>query len=120
MDATTQHKFDGYANDLTTEFHTFRQYTDLLFEGPLEKLKTDAKQLTYVLLWVGRIGLKIFNTWPIKKEEKTLKGFWERLQETIEPRCNFRLARYNLTKIFQHDDENINTFVTRLRIHADK
>ena len=86
MDATTLHKFDWDANDLTTEFHTFRQYTELLFEGPLEKLKTDTKQLTYVLLWVGRIGLKIFNTWPIMKEEKTLKGFWERLQETIEPR----------------------------------
>ena len=118
MDATTMHRFDS--NDLITEYHTFKQYTSLLFDGPLDKLKTDAKQLTYVLIWVGKVGLKIFNTWPIDNEKKTLEGFWKRLQETIEPKCNFRLARYNLLKIYQHDDENIDTFINRLRIHADK
>ena len=119
MDYTMVNRFNWDSDDLITEFHTFQQYTKLLFDGPLEKTKVE-KQLTYVFIWVGRPGLKIYNTWTVADADKTLTNYWKRLQETIEPRCNFRLARYNLPKITQEANENIDTFITRIRLHAGK
>ena len=107
------------AYDLINEFTTFKQYTELLFDGPLDYIKIE-KQLTYVLIWVGHEGLKIYNTWTIDQSKKMLEGYWNRLKETIEPKSNFRIARYNLTKIHQIEGEKIYTYITCLRSHITK
>ena len=90
MDSTVLHSFNWQSDDLPAEFEHFKEYTELLFDGPLEKL-TPQKQLTYVKIWLGREGLKIFKSWNVPTADKSLPAFWKRLGEVIQPRSNFRL-----------------------------
>ena len=119
MDSTVLHSFNWQSDDLPAEFEHFKEYTELLFDGPLEKL-TPQKQLTYVKIWLGREGLKIFKSWNVPTADKSLPAFWKRLGEVIQPRSNFRLARFHLPRIIQNEEENIDAYMSRLRLHVDK
>ena len=52
IDMTNMNRLNWNTRDLITEYITFKQYTELLFDGPLDNIKSE-KQLTYVLIWVG-------------------------------------------------------------------
>ena len=55
---------DWSAAELPVEFANFRQYCDLIFVRPRAD-SAEPKKLIYVLLWVGKEGLRIFNTWQL-------------------------------------------------------
>ena len=79
-----------WSGDLPHELMAFKQYVTLISKGPLSKLKSE-ERMTYVLIWIGEEGLRIYNTW--NNETKTLITFWDHLSEVVEPRSNYRLAR---------------------------
>ena len=83
----------------------------------MSHLKTDEK-MTYVLIWIGEEGLRIYNTW--NNDSKTLTTFWNHLSEVLEPRSNYRLARMQIEKIRQSKDEPIDEFMTKCMLQAKK
>ncbi|XP_068757879.1 uncharacterized protein [Montipora capricornis] len=70
-------------SDLPTAFKSFKQYCQLIFDGPL-------------------------NT----KEDK--------FATYLEPKSNFRTARYQLQGFRQADDESVDSFMARCKIQAQK
>ena len=106
-----------WTGDLPHELTIFKQYTTLIFKGPMSHLKTDEK-MTYVLIWIGEEGLRIYNTW--NNDSKTLAKFWNHLSEVLEPRSNYRLARLQIEKIRQSKDEPIDEFMTKCMLQAKK
>ena len=95
----------------------FKQYVTLIFKGPLSKLKIEERMM-YILIWIGEEGLRIYNTW--NNITKTLIKFWDHLNEVLEPRSNYRLARIQLEKMKQAKDELIDEYMTKCMLQAKK
>ena len=64
-------RMNWLALDLPTEFRSFRQYVycELIFRGPFAA-KGQGERVTYILLWVGQEGLRMYNTWELTETEK--------------------------------------------------
>ena len=56
-------------SDLPTAFKSFKQYCQLISEGPLS-----AKEEKVILLWIGEEGRKIFNSFSLADEEKDISN----------------------------------------------
>ena len=68
----------------------------LYFAGPL-KDKSEEEQVSYLLIWSGEEGIELVSTWSLTTDEKKeLITYWEKFEDFVVPRSNFRLARYKL------------------------
>ena len=56
-------------SDLPMAFKSFKQYCQLIFDVPLNA-KEDKVKATYILLWIGEEGRKIFNSFDLTADEK--------------------------------------------------
>ena len=82
-------RMNWLAGDLPTEFASFRQYCELIFRGPFAD-KDESALVTYILLWVGQEGLRMYNTWDLSDSDS------KKVDVIIEPKANFWLSRCNL------------------------
>ena len=77
--------------------------------------------MTYILLWVGQEGLRMYNTWDLSDDDsKKVDVILGRFKALIEPKANFRLSRFNLQKFRQTASESVDEFMTRCRIQGKK
>ena len=94
-------KLDWHSSDLPTAFTNFKQYVELIFAGPFAK-KGATEKVTYLLLWLGQEGITVYNSWELTEEEKKdYKKIIEKFENYLEPKTNFKVARYNLQKFMQ-------------------
>ncbi|KAK3719566.1 hypothetical protein QZH41_006864 [Actinostola sp. cb2023] len=109
------------ATDITDEFARFKQYCNLVFDGPYSK-KSAIEKSSYILLWIGRQGVDIYNSfvWDNEDDKTKLEPIWSKFEKHLAPRTNYRLARYQLQQLKQTSDENIDDFMTRCRNQANK
>ena len=108
------------AGDLPSAFSNFKQYCELIFDGPLVD-KDEARRVTYVLLWVGQEGLRMYNTWELSDVNKgKLSVLWEGFTRMIEPKTNFRLNRFHLQRYKQAEGESVDEYMTRCKLQAKK
>lgn len=49
-----------------------------------------------------------------------MKCILDRFETHCAPKTNFRLARYKILKLNQHESESYDNFIARLRIQVDK
>ena len=82
--------------NLPTPFQTFKQYCQLIFNGPLNK-KEEKEKATYILLWIGEEGLKLFNSFKLSAEEKAKTDtIFDKFTTYLEPKLNVRIACFQL------------------------
>jgi hypothetical protein len=113
-------RMDWPSQDLTGALQAFKQYCTLIFAGPLsEKSKED--QVTYILIWIGQEGLRMFNSWAVSQDDqKDPVKIWEHFEKHIAPKSNFRLNRFQLQKYRQSTTESIDEFMTKCKLQALK
>ena len=107
---------DWNGSDLPTAFKSFKQYCQLIFDGPLNQ-KEEKVKATYILLWFGEEGRKIFTSFELSDEEKQKL---EVIFAYVEPKSNFRIARYQLQGFRHSDDESVDSFMARCKIQAQE
>ena len=63
------------ASDIPDEFNSFKQYCNLLSDGPFLK-KTEKEKASYILLWIGRQGVDIDNSfvWDNGRTSRTKRS----------------------------------------------
>ena len=89
-------QMDWNGSDLPTAFKSFKQYCQLIFDWPLNQKKEKVKA-TYIFLWIGEEGRKIFNSFELSDEEKQkLDVIFDKFATYVEPKSNFCIARYQL------------------------
>ena len=111
---------NSLATDLPTEFRSFRQYCELIFSGPFAE-KGQSERVTYILLWVGQEGRRMYNTWDLSEtDKKDVEFIWAKFQALIEPKSNYRLSRFHLQKFRQLSYETVDEFMTRCKTQARK
>ena len=82
--------------DLPTAFNSFKQYCQLIFEGPLNQ-KEEKVKASYILPWIREKGRRIFNSFELSDEEKLkidVRVVFDKFTTHVEPKSNFRIARY--------------------------
>ena len=88
----------------------------LYFAGPL-KDKSEEEKVSYLLIWSGEEGIELVSTWSLTTDEKKkLSTYWEKFEEFVAPRSNFRLARYKLRTMKQDAGESVDSFLKKVRI----
>ena len=111
-------KLDWGQADLSNAFKLFRQRCELYFT--IKDIKDDLA-VSHILLAVGEEGLKRYNTWDLKDDEKKKpEVIWEKFQSQIDPAENFRICRLKLYHLRQNQGESIDDFVTRAKALAQK
>ena len=85
------------SDNLPEEFASFRQYCELFFGGPYSA-KSAKEQCSYILLWIGRPGVDIYNSWTFADEADRFKAdeLLSRFQAHLQPKVNAWLARFQL------------------------
>ena len=113
-------RMNWLATDLPTEFRSFRQYCELIFSGPFAE-KGQSERVTYILLWVGQEGRRMYNTWDLSEtEKKDVEVIWAQFQALIEPKSSYRLSRFHLQRFRQLSSETVDEFMTRCKTQARK
>ena len=88
----------------------------LYFAGPL-KDKSEEEQVSYLLIWSGEEGIELVSTWSLTTDEKKkLSTYWEKFEDFMVLRSNFRLARYKLRTLKQEAGESFDSFLKKVRI----
>ena len=77
------------SDNLPDPFCSFEQYCSLIFEGPFSA-KTEKEKVTYLLLWIGRHGLDIYNSfqWDNDTDKYKLVPVWKKFHDHIQPKVN--------------------------------
>ena len=105
------------STNLPEQWEQFKMHFELIFSGPL-KAKTEEEQVSYLLLWIGEHGRKIYRTWTITEDDqKSIKTFYDKFKAHVQPKLNPIFARYQFYHQMQEND-SIDAFVTRLRTKA--
>ena len=109
------------AQDLPDEFARFKQYCNLVFQGPYNK-KPDEEKASFILLWIGRPGIDIYNScsWNEPGDKDKPNEIWAKFDKHLAPKVNHRLARFQLQQYKQKESESIDDFLTRCRNQATK
>ena len=83
--------------------------------------KEDKVKATYILLWIGEEGRKIYNSFDLNDGEKAKPDtIFLKSATYLEPKSNFRIARYQLQGFRQADDESVDSFMARCKMQAQK
>ena len=113
-------RMNWLASDLPTEFRSFQQYCELIFSGPFAD-KAQSQRITYILIWIGQEGQRMYNTWDLSDAEKgNVDVIWNKFAALIEPKSNYRLNRFHLQKFKQTNTESVDEFMTRCKTQARK
>ena len=111
---------DWNDTNLPTAFTTLKQYCQLIFNGPLRK-KEDKEKATYILLWIGEEGLKVFNSFELSDEDKAKTDtIFDKFTKYLEPKSSLRIGRFQLQGSRQTKDESVDSFMARCKLQAQK
>ena len=110
---------DWTTSDPVGAFKLFRQRMEMYLR--LKKVD-DALKIDYILLALGEEGLRIYNSWTAltEKDKKDSEKILNKFLDHLEPKSNFRLARFYLQRYRQQDSESIDDFSARCRLQAEK
>ena len=101
---------DWSMSDRAHGFKEFKQLANMWFT--VKKTKVE-DQHNYIILWTGREGFRMFNTWGLTNEQlKDPKNVWEKFSQQIEPPEYFRIHRLEFQRFRQSDAETVDDFFT--------
>ena len=107
---------DWSSTDAPQALKKFKNVCELYFSGPL-KDKSEEEQVSYLLIWSGEEGIKLVYRWSLTADDKKkFSTYWEKFEEYVAPRNNFRLARYKLRTLKQEPGEFVDSFLKQVRI----
>ena len=109
-------RMDWHAADAPQALKRFKALCEFYFSGPLKE-KSEEEQISYLQIWSGEEGIELVSTWNITSaERKKLTTYWQKFEDYVSPRSNFRLARYKLRTLIQEPGEPIDSYIKQLRI----
>ena len=111
-------KMDWGHPDRPQAYKEFKQMANMWFQV---KNIPAAQQHNYIILWAGREGLRIFNTWGLTDEQlQDPNNIWDRFSKHVEPHENFRIHRLEFQRYKQGEEESVDEFYTRCKAKAIK
>ncbi|XP_072181419.1 uncharacterized protein [Diadema setosum] len=104
--------------DRAQALREFKQLANMWFTI---KRVAEVEQHTYIIMWSGKEGLRMFNTWKLTDDEvKDPANIWKAFSSQIEPQENFRIHRLEFQRYRQGVNEPIDDFMLRCKTKAVK
>ena len=105
--------------NLVESLKFFKQQCELFFSM---KDIAKNKQVDHILSLSGKGGLRWYNSWSFGNDAngRNPAVIWEKFLEEIEPQVNFQIACFCLQNYSQKETENIDDFLARWRVQAQK
>ncbi len=115
-------KIDWESKDLATEYKDFKDYINLLFEGPHCDGWTDAQKASAIVSWSGPKGRKAFSTftWTNAADKKKPDNVLDKFEAYVEPKTNKWLARIHLQRTRQAEDQSVDEYLAECIRQANK
>ena len=111
-------ELDWNAPDKISEWEYFESRCKLIFGGPWKNMPEEEKAANFQL-WVGKRGYEFIKTWKLTAtQSKKCNEFYTRFALYFEPKSNFRLARYQMSDMFQQSGETVDQFMARVKLQA--
>ncbi|XP_074613766.1 uncharacterized protein LOC141873621 [Acropora palmata] len=112
-----QMHWDG--DNVKENWRRFKQHVELMFSGRLQS-RREAKKYSYLLIWVGKKGRDIYNTWTdITADNKNnLQTYYDRFEAYVSLRANPVFAIFEFHGRVQGSSETAEQFITDLRMLA--
>ena len=111
-------KMDWSHPDRPQAYKEFKQTSNMWFQ--VKNIVPD-KQHNYIILWAGREGLRIFNTWGLTDEQlQDPTNIWDKFSKHVQPHENFRIHRLEFQRYKRIDSESVDDFYTRCKAKAMK
>ena len=104
------------APNVEKEFRHFKQYCELIFDGPFCN-KSKKERISFILLWIEGLGVDIYNSWSWEDDDKKAKPeeILGRFEQHLAPKARYQLQQYR-----QKRDESLADYITRCRNQATK
>ena len=118
MDSNTgaSPRMDWDSRDLACAFKRFKEHTEFMFGGPLEK-KSEEPKCNYFMLWIGEKGREIFSTWDVPGEDREChQTYNDGFEAYCKPKTNTVYNRFLFKSRTQGDSETFDQFVTELNL----
>ena len=112
-----QMHWDG--DNVKENWRRFKQHVELMFSGRLQS-RREAEKCSYLLIWVGKKGRDIYNTWTdITADNKNnLQTYYDRFEAYVSLRANPVFAIFEFHGRVQGSSETAEQFITDLRMLA--
>ena len=100
---------------LLDDFHKFKQSCQCIFDGPMCHITSGKVKTSMLLIWAGPDGEDIYENFNLLPHQKyDVDYVLRRFEECCEPICNFRMARFKFSKVYQHNGESVDIFYNRI------
>lgn len=102
--------------DIIENLRLFKENWEVYIVASALEKEDEKRQVAVLLSAIGSDCFKLYQNWPVTAEEKkTVKGIFDVLEKFLAPQTNKRYERaiFNLAK--QEMDEDIDTYINRLR-----
>ena len=117
-DALPNPSMDWNGPDRPQAYKEFKQLSELWFK--VRGIQPE-DQHSYIILWSGREGLRMYNTWGLTDDQlRDPKNVWDNFSRQIEPKENFRIHRLEFQRFKQSEHESVDDFYTRCKVKAMK
>ena len=94
----------------------FKEHTELMLGGPLEKKLEEAKCNCF-MLWIGEKGREIFSIWDVSVEDrKCVQTYYNGFEAYCKPKTNTVYNRFFFKSRTQGDSETFDQFVTEVKL----
>ena len=108
--------FKWSSSNKQVEWRRFKLVSENIFKTAYKEMD-DGTKVGYIINWMGPEGAELVSTWDLDDDEEVnLELHFKKFEEVFTPSTNFRHKRFEFRSLHQLPDENIETFVARLRL----
>ena len=109
---------DFISGNIAENWRKWSQHMRLLLDGPFAE-KEEKQKCSFILLYIGEQGREIYSTFTFTNLEKDqTEPIFTKFETYCKPKKNTIMARFRFNSRIQKQSENIDSFVTDLRILA--
>ena len=100
---------------LLDDFHKFKCSCQCIFDGPMCHITSGKVKTSMLLIWAGPDGEDIYENFNLLPHQKyDVDYVFRRFEGFCEPICNFRMASFKFSKVYQHNGESVDVFYNRI------
>ena len=103
------------SDTLLDDFCKFKHSCQCIFDGLMCHITSGKVKTSMLLIWAGPDGEDIYENFNLLSYQKYDVDYaLRRFKEFCEPICNFRMARFKFSKVYQYNGESVDVFYNRI------
>ena len=107
-------RFDWEAKDRLSELAQFKQECNVLFQGPLSKMK-DPQKAGLIVNWIGRQCTMMLHSMNVNLDKPDT--VFEMLENIFRPESNQTVSRFKLRGLKQHQSQSCDAYMAELHLN---